>query len=88
MLSKQINETQEGKTIGYDLIGIELSGDFHTFYCHNMADELKSKFSLEINEYGLIKNCSDWKSLTDYMNNDETGCEPVPWFYVKVKLIA
>ncbi len=87
MLSKQIEETQEGKTIGYDLIGIELSGDFHTFYCHHMAEDLKSKFGLEINEYGLIKDCKDWDNLIEYMNDDETGCEPVPWFYVKVKLI-
>ncbi len=88
LLSKQIIETQKGKTIGYDLIGIELGGDFHTFYCHDMAEDLRSKFGLEINEYGLIEDCNEWNSLVEYMNAEGTGCEPVPWFYVKVKLIA
>jgi hypothetical protein len=53
-----------------------------------MAEDLKSKFGLEINEYGLIEDCKDWSNLIKYMNDDETGCEPVPWFYVKVKVIG
>ena len=35
MLQKRIDEdlNNEEKTIGYDLLGIELGGDFHTFHC-------------------------------------------------------
>jgi hypothetical protein len=88
MLSKQIAETSKEKTIGYDLIGVELSGDFHSFYCHYMAEELENKFKLKINEYGLIEDCKDWTNVVEYMNDDKTGCEPVPWFYVKVKMIG
>lgn len=86
MLSKQIEETEKGKTIGYDLIGVEFSGDFHTFYCHNMAEELINNFGLKINEYGLLEDYDDWGKITEYMNDNETACEPVPWFYIKVKL--
>ncbi|SFF85281.1 hypothetical protein [Pontibacter chinhatensis] len=73
--------------IGYDLIGIELSGDFHTFYCHDLADELIQKFNIEINQYGLIASEDNWEQLVEYMNDEENGFEPVPWFFVKVKMI-
>lgn len=85
MLQRQIEEDESGVTIGYDLIGIEISGDFHTFHCHNLAGELEEKFSVKINEFGLIEDCSNWKELVEFMNDEETGCEPFPWFLVKVK---
>jgi hypothetical protein len=73
--------------IGFDLIGVELSGDFHTFHCHDLADELIQKFNIEINQYGLITSEDNWEQMVEYMNDEENGFEPVPWFFVKVKMI-
>ena len=73
--------------IGFDLIGVELSGDFHTFHCHDLADELIQKFNIEINQYGLIAGEDNWEQIVKYMNDEENGFEPVPWFFVKVKMI-
>jgi len=89
-LSKKIieSESDNEKTIGFDLIGIELSGDFHTFYCHDIRQELIDKFGVTINHYGLIDEQADWRAILDYLNDEETGLEPVPWFTVKVKLIT
>jgi hypothetical protein len=89
MLSEQIAEQQNvnEKMIGYDLIGIENSGDFHTFYCHDLAAELERKFALTTNEYGLLGEITEWKPVVDYMNNAENGFEPVPWFVAKIKLL-
>lgn len=73
--------------IGFDIIGIENGGDFHTFYCHDMSNDLVEKFHLTLNRYGLFDDSPDWHSVTDYMNAEETGCEPVPWYVCKVKLV-
>jgi hypothetical protein len=78
-------ESKEEEFIGYDLIGVELGGDFHTFHCHDLADELTSKFGIELNEFGLIQEIENQKEIIDFMNDKENGHEPVPWYLVKVK---
>lgn len=88
-LQRQIPELTDGseKVIGYDLIGIEQSGDFHSFHCHDLSSSLVEKFNVQINQYGLIDNDHNWESLVEYMNDEENGFEPVPWFFVKVKMV-
>lgn len=89
-LQKKIpeNQSMNEKLLGFDLIGVEISGDFHTFYCHDISNELTNRFNLEINSYGLLNNTDNWEPVLEYMNDEEIGLEPVPWFSVKVKLIA
>lgn len=81
---ESVNET----TIGFDLIGVELGGDFHSFHCHDLGKELSDKFGLTLNDYGLFEPCDNWTPVLDYLNDEENGCEPVPWFIVKTKLIT
>jgi len=73
--------------LGFDLVGIECSGDFHTFYCHDISKDLVERFKLTINQYGLFEDIVDWKPVVDYLNAEENGFEPVPWFVCKVKLV-
>ena len=84
-LKNQILENENDITIGYDLIGIEVSGDFHSFHCHNLAAELIEKFGIEINEFGLIKENNQWQQMLIFMNDENNGLASAPWFYVKVK---
>ena len=84
-LKNRILENENDKTIGYDLIGIEVSGDFHSFHCHNLATELIEKFGIEINEFGLIKENNQWQEMVTFMNDENNGFSSAPWFYVKVK---
>jgi hypothetical protein len=88
-LNKGITEILDNSEIilGYDLIGLESSGDFHTFHCHDLADDLIKRFNLKINEFGLISKYDNWIDLTKYMNDENNGFESVPWYFVKVKLI-
>lgn len=86
-LKKEIEENTFEQTLGYDIIGIEKSSVFHSFHCHNLANELTEKFGIEINEFGLINENDKWKGLLEFMNNEKNGCTPVPWFYVKVKRV-
>ncbi len=72
--------------IGYDLIGVESGGSFHSFHCHDMDLELNEKFGVKLNDYGLLENDGKWKGLADYMNCDAGG-EPVPWYFAQVRLI-
>jgi hypothetical protein len=89
-LAKKIPENQNANEefIGFDLLGIELSGDFHTFHCHDISQELTNRFALEINPYGLLNDADNWDSVLEYMNDEETGLEPVPWFSAKIKIVA
>jgi len=81
------NESQNEKFIGFDLIGIENSGDFHSFHCHDISKGLSNKFNLEINSYGLLDAINNWAPILNYMNDEEIGLEPVPWYSAKIKLV-
>lgn len=86
-LSRKIPEkaSADEKEIGYDLVGVEISGDLHTFHCHEAANVLIDKFGLQLNEYGLFDFSENLDPAVDYMNDPHNGFEQVPWFYVKVK---
>ena len=87
-LRKGIIERKSEQTLGFDLIGIESSGDFHSFHCHDLTRELIEKFGIEINEFGLIGENDKWNEMVEYMNDEKYGFESVPWFYVKVKKVV
>ena len=86
-LLRQIEENENEELLGYDLIGIELGGDFHSFHCHDIGTELSTKFGLILNRNGLFDDNKDWTQVLDYLNDEENGCEPVPWYVTKTKLI-
>lgn len=89
-LSKHIPEEAQPDEIliGYDLIGIEAGGSFHSFHCHGIGQELEQRFGLVLNKYGLFDVHNDWKTVLDFLNDEENGCEPVPWFVAKTKLVS
>lgn len=82
MLEKSLKET----LLGHDIIGIEIDGSFHSFYCHDISKDLIEKFDLTINNYGLFEDSEKWQSVLNYMNDEQNGFEPVPWFVCKTKL--
>lgn len=88
-LKRKISENDRAgeTTIGYDLIGIELGGNFHSFHCHDLSSELATKFKLSFNANGLFNNTVNWDAVVEFMNDEDNGFEPVPWFLAKVKLV-
>ncbi|MEO1438405.1 MAG: hypothetical protein AAFV80_22890 [Bacteroidota bacterium] len=87
-LKKQIPESKgEGKFIGYDLIGIEISGAYHSFHCYDCTQELLDKFQLTLNKYGLIDALKNPQQVLDFAHNPENGLPSIPWFLVKVKQV-
>lgn len=88
ILTKKELETDEGIEIGFDLIGVEIGGNFHSFHCHYQASFLEDEFKVEVNNAGLIKTETKWEELIAYMNDEKSAVEPVPWYFAKVKLMA
>lgn len=85
-LLKKIPEAPavEGVPIGYDLIRIEISGDFHTFHCYNAAQHVQEKFRLTLNRYGLLEDTSHFREVLTEWNKEEDDL----WTFCKCLLIA
>ena len=86
-LLKATEESANEKFLGFDYIGIENGGGFHTFHCHDIGKELSDKFNLTLNKHGLFDNDNNSKQVLEYLNDENNGCEPVPWFIAKTKLV-
>jgi hypothetical protein len=88
-IRRKILEVESGSEslVGYDIIGMEQGGGFHTFHCHDAAADLIDRFHLEINKYGLFTALENSKEVEAYMNDSENGFEPVPWFICKTKIV-
>lgn len=87
-LLKAIQENGKEKFLGYDYIGIEIGGSFHTFHCHDIGKELSDKYDLTLNKFGLFDNDKNSKQVLKYLNDENNGCEPVPWYVAKIKLVT
>ena len=82
-------ENDDELFLGYDFIGIEYGfGNFHTFHCHDIGTELSDKFKLKMNKYGLFDKAKEWKPVIDYLNDEKSPVEPLPWFVTTTKLIT
>lgn len=81
---EEINNPTE-EFLGYDFIGVENHGSFHSFYCHNITDELIDTFSLSLTPHGLFDNIPNPDLVRKYLNDETTGLEPVPWYIAKMK---
>ncbi len=86
-LSKRTEERDDinEEFLGYDFIGVECDGSFHSFYCHDITKTLIDKFTLTLNANGLFDKPERPNEIREYLNDPETGLEPVPWYIVKVK---
>lgn len=84
VIKLKIEEDNLGSTIGFDLLGYEIGGDFHSFHCHNLKSELIEKLKINFNQYELIANYQDAKKALGYINI-EGNAEPVRWDIWKVK---
>lgn len=87
-LLKEIEENDKEKFLGYDYIGIEMGGSFHTFHCHGIGEELSDKFDLTLNKLGLFDSDINSKQVLDYLNDESNGHEPVPWHVAKTKFVT
>jgi hypothetical protein len=50
---------------------------FHCFHCNDIYPELRRKFGIALNNFGLIDSEENWREIVDYMNDEDTKVEPV-----------
>jgi hypothetical protein len=78
----------EGEVMGFDLIGVEPDGSFHSFHCHYLEQDMTERFGVVVNEFGLMDDPGDQAGvIVDFANDPDTGLEPVPWFMVRVSVV-
>lgn len=75
---KKVNDNN--KTLGFDILGFEGWGSFHSFICNSLENVYKEKFGMEFTKFGLIKNYDDAVKASEYNNFDPNfDGEPVLW---------
>lgn len=78
-LLRERREPDSGEQWGFEVLGTEMGG-FHSYLCHGMEAELMDDLKVGFNERGLIEAWSGAETVSDWINRDEVGAEPVPWY--------
>ena len=82
LIVEQTNSDEE--FLGYDFIGVECDGSFHSFYCSNITKTIIDKFNLTTNTYGLFDKVENMDEIRLYLNDPKSFLEPLPYYFAKV----
>jgi hypothetical protein len=83
-LTQGVRLNPGGALRGFDVLGMEDDGSFHSFSCNDLELTFAQKFGIVFNEHGLIDIYVKAVAASDYANEDEAGAEPVPWYPFRV----
>jgi len=83
-LARRIAEPCAEKLLGYDLIGFESNGLFHSFHCNNLCETIFKRFGLQTNAFGLYNRGEILHDVVEWLNCGDAPCEPLPWYFGKV----
>lgn len=68
-----------GMERGYEILGEEHGGSFHSWHCNNLAPVVSRELGVTVNQYGLIADYPSAMRATEIVRRPETGAEPVAW---------
>jgi hypothetical protein len=68
-----------GLELGYELLGEELGGVFHSWHCNNLEPVVHEKLGIEVNQYGLIGDLEAARRAAEFVARPDMGAEPVTW---------
>jgi len=68
-----------GEVLGWEPLGVEASGDFHSWLCNSLHDVAKVRLGVKPGAFGLLAN-EEAARAVDRMIAASVGAEPVPWF--------
>jgi hypothetical protein len=84
MLTRGVPLDQSGSLLGFDVLGAEYDGGFHTFSCNGLEQDFNEKLCITVNKYGLIDDYLRAVAACEYVNRDDTRSEPVNWYPFRV----
>lgn len=64
---------------GYEILGSERGGSFHSFVCNGLETAYTTELHIPLNPHGLIATYADAERASAYTSLATTGAEPVPW---------
>ena len=68
-----------GTPVGWELLGLEHGGEFHSWLCNSLQDALAAATGAKPGPFGLLETEEDARALDALIANG-LGAEPVPWF--------
>ncbi|MEM7343944.1 MAG: hypothetical protein AAF485_06850 [Chloroflexota bacterium] len=80
-----------GISRGFEILGDELGGQFHSFVCNSLETVYKKELNISLNPNGLIERYEEAIEATDYTRLDDVGAEPAlwqPWLISEYALIV
>lgn len=70
--------------LGFDVLGAENDGMFHTFSCNSIEGDLNERLGISFNDFGLIDHYEAAAAACEYMNRRDVPTEPVHWYPFRV----
>jgi hypothetical protein len=68
-----------GTRLGYELLGDEDDGDFHSWYCNDLEPLVHQQLGISVNQFGLIDDLDAAVGAAELLMQDDVGAEPVWW---------
>lgn len=68
-----------GVELGTDVLGVELSGSFHSFLCNTLETPIREHLGALPNTLGLYDDHDIGRRAAEFIESSG-GAEPVPWF--------
>jgi hypothetical protein len=82
-LQQAIPLHEHGAVAGWELLGAEHGGDFHSWLCNSLQDEAARQLGIAPGAFGLLQSEKDARAVMDLIAGG-VGAEPVPWFAVQL----
>jgi hypothetical protein len=68
-----------GVELGYEILGEDLGGDFHSWHVNYLEPLVHQELGFEVNRYGLIDDLQAARSAAEFIGRPDVPSEPVSW---------
>lgn len=72
-----------GTVAGWELLGVEHAGDFHSWLCNSLQDEAARQLGILPGAFGLLQSEKDARAVAALIASG-VGAESVPWFVAQI----
>lgn len=88
LCGQAIPEEDTSSCLGYEPIGLDAGGSFHSMHCYTALETLQQHFELTINTAGLLTTDTNWAAMIDFLNHNDNGFTTVPWYFAIKKMLS